>query len=259
MKGIDISNWQRDISDYSKLKSDGVEFAILKITEGTSFTDKAFTQHYNALRQQGIQVGAYVFSHAKDAAEAVAEAKFALSVLDGKTLDFPLFPDCESNDMLQYGNKVLLTALAFGKVVQQAGYKWGVYANRSWWNHYLDVGTVSDAAGVVWVAEYGVAVCKISTADIWQYSDQGRISGYGSNVDMNVIMDGWFIDRGHPVVNIEDEKESGVIQTETKPTFDKKVLRLQLDMSADGQWDEPFDGLATDKFISALKAWLPIE
>ena len=39
VKGIDVSKWQGTIN-WDQVKSDGVEFAIMRVSDGTSYTDE---------------------------------------------------------------------------------------------------------------------------------------------------------------------------------------------------------------------------
>lgn len=184
-KGIDISNWQADLKDYSILKPAGIEFAILKISEYRA--DKNFTQHYEGLKAQGIPVGAYIYSHASTAAAVKNEVDFALSILGDRKLDLPLFLDCEASDMsASWKASIMPVALAFGEYVTAKGLKWGIYANRSWWQNKLDSAAVKAAGGVVWCAAYNDQSAGID-CDIWQHSDSGKIDGYANKLDMNIM------------------------------------------------------------------------
>ncbi len=184
-KGIDISNWQADLKDYSILKPAGIEFAILKICEYRA--DKSFIQHYEGLKAQGLPVGAYIFSHAKTADAVKEEVDLALSILGNRKLDLPLFLDCEADDMsASWKASIMPVALAFGEYVTAKGLKWGIYANRSWWQNKLDAAAVKAAGGVVWCAAYNNTGAGIE-CDIWQHSDSGKISGYGGKLDMNIM------------------------------------------------------------------------
>ena len=41
-KGLDLSGWQNDFTNGSLLKTGGIDFVILKLTEGTGFTNRDF-------------------------------------------------------------------------------------------------------------------------------------------------------------------------------------------------------------------------
>lgn len=44
LRGIDVSKWQGNI-DWAKLKASGIQFAIIKATEGTTVVDSRFQQN----------------------------------------------------------------------------------------------------------------------------------------------------------------------------------------------------------------------
>lgn len=186
-KGIDISSWQRDLVDGAILTRGGIDFAILKVTEGRTIKDIAFSSHYNMCKGQGIPVGAYVFSHAIGADGGRAEAEFALSVLSGRKLDLPVYLDIEADAMLASGKTAIMAATrAFGDTMKAAGYKVGVYASRSRYGAYIDAEALRSEGYSIWCAAYNNSGAGMS-CDIWQHTDTGRLSGYGGNLDMNIM------------------------------------------------------------------------
>lgn len=56
--GIDVSRWQQKV-DWQLLKSKGVEFAIIKATQGDYLTDPMLKNHFKNARDAGMLVGAY--------------------------------------------------------------------------------------------------------------------------------------------------------------------------------------------------------
>ena len=56
-KGIDISTWQQNV-DYSKLKEQGIEFAIIRCGFGkdSGQKDNMFEKHYKGLKENGIAI-----------------------------------------------------------------------------------------------------------------------------------------------------------------------------------------------------------
>lgn len=67
--GIDISVWQGDI-DWHKARSNGVNFAFLKATEGGDLVDPAFEHNWAQAQAAGVARGAYhYFYHCRPAAE----------------------------------------------------------------------------------------------------------------------------------------------------------------------------------------------
>ena len=71
LKGVDISNWQAGIMP-SNL---GVDFCIVKATEGVSFTDKQCDHYISNCKANGILWGFYHFAR-PDKNTGVAEANF---------------------------------------------------------------------------------------------------------------------------------------------------------------------------------------
>ena len=76
MKGIGISDYQRGL-DISAAKENGVDFAILKISEGHTWDDPTFADFYASA---SVPVGAYVFSYATTPENAAKEAEQALAI-----------------------------------------------------------------------------------------------------------------------------------------------------------------------------------
>lgn len=56
-KGIDLSTWQKNV-DYSKLKEQGIEFAIIRCGYGKNRNqkDSEFEKHYQGLKNAGIKI-----------------------------------------------------------------------------------------------------------------------------------------------------------------------------------------------------------
>ena len=64
MKGIDVSSHNGDIN-WSAVKNDGVEVAIIKATEGVDFVDSMVNQHYIGAKNVGLNIGFYHFMSEK--------------------------------------------------------------------------------------------------------------------------------------------------------------------------------------------------
>ena len=82
-KGIDISKWNKEI-DYTKLKEQGIEFAIIRCGfrghgTGSLNVDARFYDNMKGAIANDIQVGVYFFTAAINEAEAQEEAHFVLN------------------------------------------------------------------------------------------------------------------------------------------------------------------------------------
>lgn len=184
--GVDISNHQPSV-DYAALAK-GIDFAILKVSEGTFFIDKYFDKHCNGLRGKGTPVGAYVYTHAASTAAGKAEADYALELLKGRALELPVYLDIEA-DVIKNGSAACMAgALGFGERIKAAGYRWGVYASASkYTSGFLDIPKLREAGASIWTAQYGSASAPACDCDIWQYTSDYVIAGLGG-IDANKML-----------------------------------------------------------------------
>ena len=70
--------------------------ATAAIPRGSLREDSWFAENYTAARAAGVQVGVYFFSQATTLEEAREEADYTLELLDGRTLELPVFYDWET-------------------------------------------------------------------------------------------------------------------------------------------------------------------
>jgi lysozyme len=180
IKGIDVSHWQGDI-DWRKVKDDGVEFAFIKATEGTSFIDDKFLANVNGANAVGIKTGAYHFARFGSVEEAKAEARHFLSIVSKVRLTYPLVLDLEV-DQKKVG-KTMLTdaAIAFLEEIENAGYFAMLYTGKHFLENNLEEERLKPYA--LWIARYNSELGH--HADVWQYTSEGRVNGINGNVDMN--------------------------------------------------------------------------
>lgn len=194
--GIDVSYYQGSIN-WSSVASDGISYAIVKIggrgygSAGNLYSDPYYETNLTNAQAAGLEVGAYYFSQATSAEEAVEEADAACELLEGYDLDLPLFMDYEWESGYRADNDASVserTAIvkAFCEEVLANGREVGIYSGA-----YL-AGTKFDGASLasmyyMWIATYGSKVSSYYTGvyDSWQYSSTGSVSGTSGNVDMD--------------------------------------------------------------------------
>ena len=179
LRGIDISSWQAGIPA-SALNS--VDFAILKISEGTSWVDPQFDNFY--LMAQ-IPLGAYVYSHATTEAEAIAEANKAVQLARGRALPLGIYMDVEEQKQLALRDSELTAVVkAFCDEIKAGGYRAGAYGSNG--NLWAKVGVDYLGADVLmWTAQWGGRPAK---GDIWQFTASDHVDGYGERVDGNKVL-----------------------------------------------------------------------
>ena len=192
--GIDVSSHQGQI-DWHAVKNAGVDFAIIRAayrgyTNGGLSEDECFKANLKGAKDAGLLVGVYLFSQAISEAEAAEEAAFALNLLDETELDLPVYFDWEyiDSDGARTGemgsSQVTSFALRFCEDVEKAGYKAGVYFNKSMGYTVLNLSKVKDYE--FWLAEYADVPAFYFRFETWQYTDKGTVPGIGGIVDLNI-------------------------------------------------------------------------
>ena len=216
---VDISEFQQGIN-FNKMKNDGIKAVIIRAGYGreASQKDSMFESHYKNAKSENMMIGVYWYSYADSVGDAEKEAKACLECINNKSLDMPIYYDLEDNSQTKLG-KAKLTEIAerFCETIKKSNYRAGVYANLNWFNNYLDYDKLKKKYSI-WLAQYN-SVNELS-CDIWQNSSTGRVSGYGKNIDTNII----FNENVFENVKVE------------KPTLTYRVF-------ADGRWYDEVKGL----------------
>ena len=187
VKCLDVSTWQGSI-DFNKVKSAGYNYVIIRAGYGKekSQKDNMFEINYKNAKAAGLKVGAYWFSYAMSPSTATAEADACLSCIKGKKFELPVYYDMEYQPAMSTSNSnYTKMAVNFCNKLKSNGFKSGVYSSASVYDYLLNRTTLKNNGISIWNAEW---YTKPSiTCDVWQYSDNGRINGISTNVDLNYI------------------------------------------------------------------------
>ena len=186
-KCIDVSTWQGSI-DFKKVKSAGYDYVIIRAGYGKekSQKDNMFETNYKNAKSAGLKVGAYWFSYAMSPSTATAEADACLSCIKGKKFELPVYYDMEYQPAMSTSNSnYTKMAVNFCNKLKSNGFKSGVYSSASVYDYLLNRTTLKNNGISIWNAEWYIK--PSITCDVWQYSDNGRINGISTNVDLNYI------------------------------------------------------------------------
>ena len=191
IKGIDVSAWQGKI-DWKTVADYGMGFAILRITEAGNVVDSQFENNLAGCNKYNIPVGVYKYSYAMTIAEIQREARKAVSTLNGRRIQFPVFLDLEHNNQRSLGSESIhKMADAFREIVEAAGYKFAIYCNVDW---YENVICSHLKKYDFWIARYPSNddgwLQERLRPDFgvgWQYSSKAKIPGISGTVDRNVF------------------------------------------------------------------------
>lgn len=184
-EGIDVSKWQGEIN-WDEVKKSGIQFAMLRCGYGKTQGqhDEFFEINYKNAKAAGIPVGAYHYSYAKSTGDAKKEADYCLSLLKGKTFEFPIAFDIEDKSQQDLSKDAVSDIIkTFCQTVEDAGYYVSVYANLWWYNNKIDdsVTKLYD----VWLAQWSDAPTLKKDFGMWQYTSGGSVGGISGRVDMN--------------------------------------------------------------------------
>lgn len=92
VKGVDVSIFQKDI-DWKGLESEGIDFAFIKATEGSSHIDKNFEKNWKESHKTNMKVGAYHFMSYDSSGEK--QAKNFISQVNKRSRFLPPAVDVE--------------------------------------------------------------------------------------------------------------------------------------------------------------------
>ncbi len=172
-KGIDVSYWNNTPknageTEYNSLnwdviKAAGFNFAILRAGY-TGKMDVTFEMNYADAKAAGMNLGAYYYSYAKNAEQAIEEANELLGWLEGKQFEYPIYFDIEHSSCLEAPDGSEETAeerrdrltgccVAFINTLRDAGYYGALYSNNPWLTNYLDADFLKEY-GELWYARY---------------------------------------------------------------------------------------------------------
>lgn len=195
--GIDVSKHQ-GIIDWKKVKKAGVQFAILRIgyrsygEEGQLIEDESFKRNIKEAHKQGIEVGVYFFSQAKNKREAIEEAKFTIKLIGKNKLELPVVFDPEhiDGDVARTdkvtGKQFTKNALAYCKAIKKAGFKPMIYSNMMWEAYEFKMDKIKDYP--IWYADYEKHPQTPYNFYMWQYSQAGQIDGIEGVTDLDMYI-----------------------------------------------------------------------
>ena len=229
IKGIDVSTWQGNI-DFAKIKASGIDFVIIRAGYGreVSQKDNCFERNYENAKAAGLDVGAYWYSYADSAEDAVREAKACMEVIKGKKFEYPIYFDLEEQSQFAKGKNFCDSIIkAFCGELEKNGYKAGLYCSTYYLNNYV-LDSVAKKYEL-WVAQYNYRCTYTANKyGIWQFSSKGRINGISGDVDMNYCY------TDYPSV-IKNGGYNGYKKTAKKTTSKKTVDELAKEVIA-GKW-----------------------
>lgn len=228
-RGIDVSKWDGKIN-WDKVKADGVDYAILRVGYGeNSKTQDDPTWAYNSSECEriGMPYGVYIYSYATNTKKAKSEAEHVIRLIKDKKLSYPIYYDMEDENYQGGLSNKLLGQIAdtFINTLADAGYKnVGVYANKYWFTEKLTSSVFNENSR--WVAQYNYRCTYDDNYHMWQSTDSGKVSGIGTNVDLNFKIGSWNVNafQSAAVSSVKLNKTSLNLKNGASYTLRKSIL-----------------------------------
>lgn len=198
-RGIDISKHQGNIN-LEALKSQ-IDFVIIRAGYGKNNIDDKFKRNADLCRTLGIPVGFYWYSYALNQNEARDEAYAFINAITPykDIMKYGAWFDMEDADKYKQKHGMPTNQMLremcheFCATVENAGFYSGIYASLSWFNNQLKGDELNRFDK--WVAQWptlngkqrglDVSPDQKSGVSLWQFTSQGRFSGYNGNLDTN--------------------------------------------------------------------------
>lgn len=261
--GVDVASYQStDLAAYHKA---GASFAIVKLTEGTSYLNSKASKQVASSRANRLYTHAYHFARfGSSVSQAKKEAAYFIK--EAKKQDISqkrmLWLDWESGSgNVVTGPKTSNTAaiLAFMDAVKAAGWRPGLYSGASLMRTAIDTAQVIKKYGAcLWVASYPT-MAAVSSADfnyfpsmegvaIWQFTSNWK----GLNVDGNVAVAE--INAAEPAPKPNSKPKA----TSTDSAEFKHVVKVKSLGANKASWKVRLlskDGHYTDSYVPQGSSW----
>ena len=193
MKGIDVSKWNGDI-DWKKVAATDVDYAIIRCGYGDDYTyqdDAYWEQNVKGCEENNIPYGVYIYSYAETVEQAKSEFAHVMRLIQGHTLNFPIYLDVEDSVQEKLPKTTLTKIInTFVTAIHNQGYEVGIYANLNWWTNYIDASIANNQTWFKWIAQYNnIGTTYEGIYQMWQCTSTGRVDGINGDVDLNFWFD----------------------------------------------------------------------
>lgn len=187
IKGVDVSHFDGTV-DWAAARRDGITFAIIKATEGTTFVDNRFATNWTNTQANGIVHGAYHFFRPKS--DPVAQADHFVRIAGiPKSGELPPVIDLEVTDGLTAAQVAAGARTFLQRVQQKTGRVPMIYTSVRVFNSLLG-GPPGFSPYPLWVANWNVQCPNIPNPPwtrwtFWQNSATGTVAGFSDPVDVD--------------------------------------------------------------------------
>lgn len=187
VKGIDVSH-HNPILNWENVMEQGISFAYIKATEGTSHVDRNYPFNYDLARKANVRVGSYHFY--TFTLSGKEQAKHFLSTAKFEAGDLLPAIDVEHSPANPYSKdkKYISEVIKELKVLEESIYdRFGIhpiiYTNRDCYKLYINGNFPNN---LIWMCDLHREPSEdIKNWRIWQFSHKGQIHGIDGDIDLN--------------------------------------------------------------------------
>ncbi|MGN6473103.1 MAG: glycoside hydrolase family 25 protein, partial [Mycobacteriales bacterium] len=191
--GPDVASYQHPATasypngkpiNWKAVARDGMEFAFVKASESTTYTNPFFADDYAGIQAAGLVRGAYHFARPAYPVASTANAQasyFANLIGDvNSAATLPPVLDLEVTGGLPRADLVTWAQIFLYRLRALTGRTPMLYTYPSFWTDVLaDPGAFSRFP--LWMASYSSTVP--ASPELWQYTDSASINGISGRVD----------------------------------------------------------------------------
>ncbi len=187
IKGIDVSYYETSIN-WTAAKAGGIQFAFIRVSDGTGFHDPKFAPYWAAAKSAGIIRGAYQFFRPNQ--DPIAQADLLIAALGGSYAPGDLAPTIDVEVTGGLGPSALASKVQqwVSHVKAKLGVDPIIYTGMYFWRDQVG-GLATYKTNPLWVAQYA-SLCPDLPAPwtrwaFWQNSGTGSAPGVSGAVDTN--------------------------------------------------------------------------
>ncbi|MDQ0268487.1 lysozyme [Cytobacillus purgationiresistens] len=191
VKGVDVSAYQ-GVIEWPQLQKQGMQFAIIKATEGSNFVDRFFEQNRRNAGNTALRIGAYHFFSYDSAGKTQAQNFIKTVPVDQHALppviDVEFYGDKEKNPPARIGVEKELYAMV-GMLEEHYGQRVILYTTQKAYDLYIkDRFDQCD----IWIRDVfrEPSLPDKRTWTFWQYTDREQLDGYSGDekfIDINIF------------------------------------------------------------------------
>lgn len=230
MKGIDVAKYQGNI-DWPAVKAAGVSFAILKALEKKNNKEPKFEDNFTGCQKSNMEIHVYDYVYCQTVQEFKDRANVVITCLGGRKIDGYVWIDIEDQCLMNLGKTMIDGILAYKKVIEDKGYRFGIYTGLSFYNTHIQMWHDWLKGIPFWIARYPSSK-KMMLEDepqegkqpvikndlyMWQYTSNGFVKGISQPVDLNIKCTNTIQGNG------QIHSQNGIVTYSLKADGDKQV------------------------------------